>query len=280
MNSKPLDLKSLDFKPLLIQQEEEILIVTIHRPEAMNALNEAVLNSFEKLLNWITETHSPNQNAARGQNIRAVVVTGSGEKAFVAGADIKQFEDMHEGSAQAFAARGQKLFSNLENLPFPVIAAVNGFALGGGLELALACDFIYASENAKFSLPECSLGLMPGFGGTVRLPRKVGTARALEMAMTGGMILANEALAYGLVNKVVPLPDLLKTAIETAKICGTRAPLALERIKKSIHEGMNRTENVANELEAKMFGELFVTDDKKEGVRAFIEKRKPSFKGK
>ncbi len=257
---------------IVTREEGSTLIVTITRPEAMNALNASVLKALNAVLDRV--------EGEQGKHLRALVITGSGEKAFVAGADIKEFEAMTPQSARELAHHGQKTFARLETLKVPVIAAVNGFALGGGLELALACDFIYASENAKFGLPECTLGLMPGFGGTVRLPRRVGAAKARELTYTGGMIAASEALSLGLVAKVLAPAELLPAALETAKTIGSRAPIAVAMIKKSIHEGASLTENAASDLEAKLFGELFATQDKTEGVRAFIEKRKAQFTGK
>lgn len=260
----------MNYESLKVSEVDGVLTAVIDRPEAMNALNANVLTGLSSLLGWMSQqTH-----------VKALVLTGSGEKAFVAGADIKQFEEMDPSRAAKFASDGQALFTRLERLRIPVIAAVNGFALGGGLELALACDFIYASENAKFGLPECTLGLMPGFGGTVRLPRRVGAGRARELTYTGAMISAAEALQMGLANKVFPQSELLAKAQETAKVIGSRAPQAIAMIKKSIHEGASLGEPQANDLEARLFGELFSTEDKVEGVRAFIEKRKPSFKGR
>lgn len=258
---------------LSLKLEGSTLVVTISRPESMNALNTSVLNSFRTLLNLLA-------NSEAKSTVRAIVITGAGEKAFVAGADIKEFDGMSPADAAEFATKGQALFTALSELSVPVIAAVNGFALGGGLELALACDFIYASDNAKFGLPECTLGLMPGYGGTVRLPRRVGVALAREMTYTGAMLTAEEALRIGLANKVVPQAELMNAALETAKVIASRAPLAIARIKKSIHEGASLTEDAANGLEARLFGELFATEDKTEGVRAFIEKRKPAFTGR
>jgi enoyl-CoA hydratase len=261
-----------NFESLLLREENGVLVVTIHRPEAMNALNASVLRSLQSLTDWL-------ESSDEGQNYRALILTGAGEKSFVAGADIKQFESMTKAMAVEFAREGQRIFTRLETLKIPVIGAINGFALGGGLELALACDFIYASDNAKFGLPECTLGLMPGFGGTVRLPRRIGPARAREMTLTGSMISAQEALAIGLVNKVVSQADLITSCLECAKTMTQRAPIALAKIKASIHEGMSLGETQASELEAALFGELFSTEDKVEGVRAFIEKRKAQFKG-
>lgn len=257
------------YTSLKIRSEGATLIATISRVDAMNALSVEVLSDLEALFEQVRCDHS----------IRSVIVTGEGAKAFVAGADIKQFESMTPEGAEDFAKRGQNLFAKLAKLPQPVIAAVNGFALGGGLELALACDFIFASDNAKFSLPECTLGLIPGFGGTVRLPRRVGTAKALEMALTGAMIGAEEALRIGLVNKVVPQADLMTVALEQAAVINSRAPKAVEYIKTSIYEGQERRPEDADGIEATLFGRVFATEDKVEGVRAFIEKRKPQFKG-
>jgi len=274
-NFEPTEMKN--FAPLQVRQEGPALIVTVDRPDSLNALNAAVLRSLGGVLDWLEgQIENPGP-----EPIRAMILTGTGEKAFVAGADIKEFETMTPESAAEFARSGQKLFTRLERLKIPVIAAVNGFALGGGLELALACDFIIASDNAKFGLPECTLGIMPGFGGTVRLPRRIGPAKARELTFTGQMISAPEALIFGLASRVVPQKDLLAAAQEFAKAVSQRAaPLAVSMIKRSIHEGMNLTETQANELEARLFGELFATEDKNEGVGAFIGKRKAVFKGK
>jgi enoyl-CoA hydratase len=255
------------------------IVATINRPEAMNALNARVMQSLDSLVTWIASRNVPTSDDTN-MPIRALVITGAGEKSFVAGADITQFDSIGPGAAIELAKRGQALFSRLERLSIPVIAAVNGFALGGGLELALACDFIYAAEGARFGLPECTLGIMPGYGGTVRLPRRVGPARAKEIALSGGMITAQEAFAMGLVNRVVPANELITKCLETCKTLSSRAPLALGAIKRSINEGMNMETDDAGELEGQLFGELFATADKQEGVRAFMEKRKPSFKGK
>jgi enoyl-CoA hydratase len=269
------------FAPLLVRQEGPALIVTVDRPDSLNALNASVLRSLGGVLDWV-EAQFENPSASQPQGpIRAMILTGTGEKAFVAGADIKEFETMTPANASEFARSGQKLFTRLERLKIPVIAAVNGFALGGGLELALACDFIIASDNAKFGLPECTLGIMPGFGGTVRLPRRIGAAKARELTFTGQMISAPEALNLGLVAQVVPQAELLAAAQEFAKTVSQRAaPLAVGMIKRSIHEGMNLNETQADELEARLFGELFGSEDKNEGVSAFIGKRKAVFKGK
>lgn len=257
-------------KTILLKIEDGIALVTINRPEAMNALNAQVLEDLDSALDQIEKDSSA----------RVVIITGAGEKAFVAGADIKEIDTLDPQAALAFARRGQMLFTRLENLRLPVIAAVNGFALGGGCELALGCDFILASTNAKFGLPECTLGIMPGFGGTVRLARRVGLGHARQATYTGQMYSSQEALDMGLANKVVELPQLLETAKAVATQISARAPHAIAAIKKSINDGYNASVPVALETEARLFAGLFHTEDQKEGTRAFIEKRKPVFKGK
>lgn len=259
-----------ELKNLELVREGGVLVATIARPEALNALNAETLRSLSGLIDFVEADHAT----------RVVILTGKGEKAFVAGADIKGFEAMGAKEANDFARAGQAIFSRFEDLAKPVIAAVNGFALGGGLELALACDMIVASEKAKFALPECTLGLIPGFGGTVRLPRLVGTAKALEMALTGNMLTAQEALSIGLAVKVVPHGEALKASLELAQTMVSRAPFALGFIKKSIHVGRAHSVKDAQEIEAGLFGEVFKTEDKNEGVRAFLEKRAPNFQGK
>lgn len=266
------DMTAPKFETLLLQENDVTLVVTINRPQALNALNAQVLRDLNGLLDWL---ETPDTRP----HLKVLILTGAGEKAFVAGADIKEFEDLNPAEAVDLATRGQAICTRLERLRMPVIAAVNGFALGGGLELALGCDFIYASENAKFGLPECTLGLMPGYGGTVRLPRRIGPARAKELTFTGGMVSADDALKLGLVNKVLPQAQLLSACLETAQLISQRAPVAIAMIKRSIKEGLNLAEEKANQLEAGLFGELFTTEDKREGVRAFIEKRKPNFRG-
>lgn len=272
-----MNLGNIDLKNIEITREGStgagagpIVVATISRPEALNALNADSLRSLAQLIEIVDADPTA----------RVLVLTGKGEKAFVAGADIKGFEAMSPGDALKFAKDGQAVFSGLEKMSKPVIAAVNGFALGGGLELALACDMIVASEKAKFGLPECKLGLIPGFGGTVRLPRRVGTAKALELSMTGAMISADQALLLGLVVRVVPHGEALKSALETAALMVQQAPLALKSIKKSVHEGRGHSVAAALEIEATLFGEIFKTQDKNEGVRAFIEGRQPKFEGR
>ncbi len=259
-----------ELKNLELVREGGVLVASIARPEALNALNTDTLKSLAALVDFVEADH----------DTRVLVITGKGEKAFVAGADIKTFEDMSPKDAEDFARVGQAVFSRLEDLAKPVIAAVNGFALGGGLELAVACDLIVASEKAKLGLPECTLGLLPGFGGTVRLPRLVGTAKALEMTLTGTPIGAEEALRIGLIVKIAPAGETLKVALELAQTMVQRAPFALGFIKKSVHVGRGRSVKDALEIEAGLFGEVFKTQDKAEGVRAFLEKRAPKFEGR
>lgn len=245
--------------------------LTVNRPEALNALNSNVLNEMGEALRQIGEMDY--------SDARVLIITGSGEKAFVAGADIKEINALTEADALVFAERGQSIFHELSLLKIPVIAAVNGFALGGGCELALGCDFIYASENAKFGLPEVSLGLIPGFGGTVRMARAVGQRRARELTFTGGMITAQEALASGLVNKVVPQAELMSTVLKTVEQILAKAPVAVGAAKASINQAWDMDVEEAQKNEARIFADLFTTQDVKEGTGAFIEKRKAEFKG-
>ncbi len=252
--------------------ESGVWTLTIQRPQAMNALNLQTLNDMADALRQISEMGF--------DHVKALIITGSGEKAFVAGADIAEMKSMNEDQAFQFARRGQSIFHELSLLRIPVIAAVNGFALGGGCELALGCDFIIASENAKFGLPEVSLGLIPGFGGTVKLARAVGIRKARELTMTGEMITAESALRFGLVNEVVPAAELIPTVMKKINLILSRSPLAVSRAKKSINEAYDLETEKALANEAEIFAHLFLSDDTKEGTAAFIEKRKPVFTGK
>lgn len=255
----------------LESKENGLWLLTLNRPEALNALNSGLLNEMADACRQISEMSL--------EDAKALVITGAGEKSFVAGADIKEMLDMNEDQALQFAKRGQSIFHELNLLKIPVVAAVNGFALGGGLELALACDFMIASENAKFGLPEVSLGLIPGFGGTVRLARAVGIRKARELTYSGEMINAAQALELGLVNQVVPLADLMPTVLKKVELILQRSPLAVAESKKSINQGFDLETEAALENEAQIFGALFASLDTKEGTRAFVEKRKPVFKG-
>ena len=263
---------NFSYKTLLLEQKPNgVWLLTINRPESLNALNSMVLNEMGEVLRQIGEM--PYEEA------RALVITGAGEKAFVAGADIKEISELDEDKALTFAQRGQSIFHELTLLKIPVIAAVNGFALGGGCELALGCDFIYAADNAKFGLPEVSLGLIPGFGGTVRMARAIGARRARELTYTGGMITSDEAFRMGLVNKVVPAAELMATVMKTVDAILVKAPIAVGQAKKSINQAWDMDVDAAQKNEAQIFAELFTTEDVKEGTGAFIEKRKAQFKG-
>lgn len=255
----------------LESSENGVWTLTINRPEALNSLNLQVLNDMSDALRQISEMDF--------EHVKALIITGAGEKAFVAGADIKEMKDMNEDQAMQFAKRGQSIFHELSLLKIPVIAAVNGFALGGGCELALGCDFIIASENAKFGLPEVSLGLIPGFGGTVKLTRAVGIRRARELTMTAEIITAEAAMKYGLVNEVVPLAELIPATMKKINLILSRSPLAISQAKKSINEAYDLETEKALANEADIFSQLFTSEDTREGTAAFIEKRKPVFKG-
>lgn len=255
----------------LENKENGLWVLTLNRPEALNALNASLLNEMADACRQLSEMSF--------EDVKALIITGAGEKSFVAGADIKEMTSMNEDQALQFAKRGQSIFHELNLLKIPVVAAVNGFALGGGLELALACDFIIASENAKFGLPEVSLGLIPGFGGTVRLTRAVGIRKARELTFSGEMINATQALQMGLVNQVVPLAELMTTVVKKIEMILTRSPLAVAEAKKSINQAFDLETEAALENEAQIFGTLFNSIDTKEGTTAFIEKRKPVFKG-
>lgn len=248
--------------------KNSIGILTIQRPEALNALNRSVLEELDSFLSELEHSRS----------VRVLIVTGSGEKAFVAGADIKEMLSLTKSSANDFAGFGQNVFLKLERLYCPVIAAVNGFALGGGLELALACDFMILSEKAKLGLPECTLGLIPGFGGTVRLARKVGVGFAKQWTMTGEMISAATALQTGLANKVVPPQDVLKESLAIAEMMSQRSAQSLRLIKTSINKSYGLDAKTAMTIEKDLFATVFGTHDQVEGTSAFVEKRTPQFK--
>jgi enoyl-CoA hydratase len=260
----------MNYENLLIAIENKIALVTINRPTKLNALNKATL----------AELHSAFNDLEANEAVKVIILTGSGEKAFVAGADIAEFADFSAAEGTQLAAEGhQKVFDHIENLKKPVIAAVNGFALGGGLELAMACHFRVASDNAKMGLPEVTLGLIPGYGGTQRLPQLVGKGRAMEMILTAAMITAEEAMQYGLVNHVVPQNELIVFCQGLAQKIIQNAPVALSEAIQAVNASFDKTKN-GYEAEINAFGRLFGTADFKEGTTAFLEKRKANFSGK
>lgn len=250
--------------------ENGIATIAINRPKALNALNLATLTELKDVVEKI----------AVDKAVQVVVITGAGEKSFVAGADIVEMSTKNAVEGRVWGQVGQNIFTEIENLPQPVIAAVNGFALGGGCELACACDIRYASENAKFGQPEVSLGITPGFGGTQRLTRVVGRGHAKELIYTANIIDAQEALRIGLVNKVVPQAELMDTVMKVAKTITKKAPVAVQLAKAAINRGINCDVVTGISYEAEVFGLCFATEDQKEGMKAFIEKRKPTFEGK
>ena len=260
----------MNYENILITSENNIATITINRPSKLNALN----------VKTIQELHEGFKSLDENPEIRAIIVTGSGEKAFVAGADISEFAHFSVEEGEQLAQQGQeKLFDFIENLSTPVIAGINGFALGGGLELAMACHFRVASDNAKMGLPEVSLGVIPGYGGTQRLPQLVGKGRAMEMIMTAGMISAETAHQIGLVNHVVTQPELVDFCNGIAQKIIKNSPMAIAQaiiaVNANFKDGVN-----GFDTEIKGFGECFGTEDFKEGTTAFLEKRKAEFSGK
>lgn len=255
---------------LLVQTENNICTITVNRPDKLNALNKTVIEELSVAIDEVINNPA----------IRSAVITGSGAKAFVAGADISEFSSLNASGGKALAQKGQDLvFTKIENSPKPIIAAVNGFALGGGCELAMSCHFRIASDNAKFGQPEVNLGLIPGYGGTQRLVQLIGKGRALELLMTGNMIDATAALQYGLVNHVVTLEELLPKAKSILELINSKAPLAVAGCIKAVNAVFDETKN-GYDVEINTFGELFDTADAKEGAAAFLEKRKANFTGK
>ena len=257
------------YQTLLTHLENNVLTITINRPEKLNVLNTDVFTDLDNVVNEIENDPA----------IRSAIITGAGQKAFVAGADITEFGGLNKQQAIELAKRGQTIFSKIENCKKPVIAAVNGFALGGGCELSMACHFRIASENAKFGQPEVNLGLIPGYGGTQRLVQLIGKGRAIELLISANMIDANTALQYGLVNYVVTQEELLNKARSILETINTKAPIAIASCIKAANAVYDETVN-GFDLEINEFGECFDTEDRKEGTSAFLEKRKAAFKGK
>lgn len=255
---------------VLFEKDGAIAVVTLNRPDKLNALNAQLLHELAEVVGEIEKDKS----------VLCAIVTGAGEKAFAAGADIAAMQSLSTADAYRFAEVGHAVGNAIESSRVPFIAAVNGFALGGGCELALACDFIYASDKAKLGQPEVNLGVIPGFGGTQRLARRVGIGRARELCYTADIVGAEDALRIGLVNAVVPHADLLGKAKETAKKIASKGPLAIAQAKRVLFRGADVPLQVANELEVQAFASLFDSADQKEGMAAFLGKRPAAFAGK
>lgn len=262
----------MKFETLQFNLEGHIGTLTISRPQALNALNAQLLTELGEFLTAVSVQNFP--------DMRALIITGSGEKAFVAGADIKEMQARDPKTGQHMAAEGQKVFQAIEDLKVPTIAAVNGFALGGGLELALSCDFIIASKAAKMGLPEVSLGLIPGYGGTQRLVRVAGKAVARLMTLTGDIYTADQCEKWGVVALVTEPADLLPTANKLAKKIAERSPRAIALAKEAIYRGADVAQSAGMDIEAELFHAAFNSADRTEGVNAFVEKRAPKFTGK
>jgi enoyl-CoA hydratase len=259
-----------EYRNLLIGKKGSTITLTVNREKVMNALNK--------------ETIAEMQTFFRGRwddtSIGCVIITGAGEKAFVAGADIAELAELDSTAGVELAAHGQYLMRTIQNFPRPVIAAINGFALGGGCEMAMACDIRLASEKAKLGQPEVNLGIIPGYGGTQRLSRLVGLGKAMQLILTGEIITAQEAHRIGLVDEVYPHDQLQAKAIEMAELIASKGPLAIATAKECLHRGLEMALPVGCVLEKASFGQLCGSEDKNEGTRAFLEKRKPEFKGK
>ena len=257
-----------EYKTVLVEQEESILKVSINRPKALNALNNDVLIELDQVIT----------DAGKDDSVKVVVLTGTGEKSFVSGGDISEFLSIEPAGAYDFSRRGQVLMNKIENLGKPVIAAVNGFAFGGGLELAMACTLRIGSENSRYGLPEVTLGAIPGYGGTQRLVRLVGKGRAMEIVLTGDAIDAHEAYRIGLINKVVPGEQLKDAAVQLAKRLMKNGPYALKVAMRAVN--YDPSFDTGLQFEASGVAMALASEDMKEGVNAFLEKRKPVYKGK
>lgn len=257
------------YENILFQVDQGIATITFNRPKALNALNQDLLAELSQALD----------DVSADENVRVLILTGAGEKAFVAGADIGELAAFTALQAKVFSRAGHAVIAKLQDLPIAVIAAVNGFALGGGSEIALACDFIYAAESAKFGLPEINLGLIPGFGGTQRLPRLVGANRAKELIFTGKMISASEAAQIGWVNRVVPPAELMEEVLKSARAIAAKGRVALRAAKQAVNHGLNTDLATGCAIETDAFALTLASTDAKEGTSAFLEKRQAVFKG-
>ncbi len=257
------------YQTLLTSLDKGIFIITINRPDKLNALNKTVMDELSAVMDEVYNN----------PEIRSAIITGAGPKSFVAGADISEFVGLSKEQGMALAKKGQDTFFKIENSPKPIVAAVNGFALGGGCELAISCHFRIAAENAKFGQPEVNLGLTPGYGGTQRLTQLIGKGRSIEMLVSANMIDANTALQYGLVNYVVPQEELLSKARSILEVINSKAPIAVAGCIKAANAVFDESQN-GFETEIKEFGNCFGTEDMKEGTSAFLEKRKAAFTGK
>lgn len=259
----------MTYQNIIYEVDADFATITFNRPKALNALSSELIAELSRAIDEVS----------RNEDVRVLILTGAGDKAFVAGADINELAKLSTLAAKNFAQKGHDVIHRLQQLPIPVIAAVNGYALGGGTEIALACDFIYASENAVFGQPEINLGLIPGFGGTQRLPRLIGKNLAKELIFTGRMVPAAEAEKIGLVNSVHPQETLMEEVLKTAKTMATKGKVSLRAAKQAINSGMDVDLATACKIEIDTFALCMASDDAREGTTAFLEKRSPEFKG-
>ena len=260
----------MSFETLLVERDGAVAVVTINRPKVLNALNTQTISEIGRVMRDLQQDDA----------VRAIVLTGAGEKSFVAGADINELAVLSPAQGQQHGRRGQSVFDLIEHLGKPVIAAINGFALGGGCELAMACTLRIAADSARFGQPEINLGIIPGYAGSQRLPRLIGKGRALEILLTGDMIGAARAYEIGLINRVVPAAELLAEATKLAAALASKAPVAARYIMEAVNHGMEMPLADAQVLEGTLFGLVASTDDMKEGTRAFLEKRQASWRGR
>ena len=260
----------MSFENLLLERDGAVAIITVNRPKVLNALNTQTLDELRRAI----------LELQRDDAVRAVVLTGSGEKAFIAGADINELATQTPTSGRDHARTGQHVLDLIEHMGKPVVAAINGFALGGGCELAMACTIRLAADTARLGQPEINLGIIPGYAGTQRLARLVGRGRALEILLTGDMVPAQEAYRLGLVNRVVPAAELMAEAKKLAATLASKAPVAVRYILEAVHRGLDMPFAEAQTFEATLFGLVVSTEDMREGTKAFLEKRKAEFKGK